>query len=320
MDARPAAGLPGAGRGSARRSTQYKVCSTFDSSPAGRLDRAGDRPRRRRSSAAPWHPLVVGGAGMRPLPGLRQPVRGGGRRRLPARPAPDDGAPPGDADGRGRPAAPPGTADRAPDRARRLRRHEAGRGGRARSRASAAAGAEVVALDVLDERDAGRGGAADLGAPRRAAVRDRLAGPEAGAGGVLAGGRADPGGAGDVPRRGGRSGSPASRARARRSRPARSRTRSSRLRAIPLDARAPSTRRPGGASWRGRPSGRWRRWPRAATRSSSRPGARTTRRSRRCARRSRPRGRGRGGQRPDRRRAGAGPRPGGARGRADGGR
>ena len=87
--------------------TQYKVCSTFDSSPAGRLHRAGDRPRGSRSSAAPGMPMVVAALDMGRYQAFGNLFATVGRRRLPARPPPDDGAPPGDADGRGRPAAPP---------------------------------------------------------------------------------------------------------------------------------------------------------------------------------------------------------------------
>ena len=86
---------------------------------AGRLDRAGDRPRgadpRRRlasrSSSAPRRSRAT-----RPSATCSRPV---GRRGLPARPPPDHVPPPGHADGRGGRPAPPREADRQVHRPRR---------------------------------------------------------------------------------------------------------------------------------------------------------------------------------------------------------
>ena len=87
--------------------------------------RSTPRPRsaasagRSTSGSASSAPVRAAGR-RRPDPGavlrLRQPVRHGRRRDVPARPPPDDEPPPGHADGRGRPAAAPGAADGPGDR------------------------------------------------------------------------------------------------------------------------------------------------------------------------------------------------------------
>ena len=92
--------------------------------PACRVDRARDRHR----SAHPGRRLAACRGGRPrhgPLSGLRIPVRGRQRRRLPARRAPGHGVPSGHADGRRQPRPAPGQADHQKDRSDRLRRHEA---------------------------------------------------------------------------------------------------------------------------------------------------------------------------------------------------
>ena len=155
----------------------YKVCSTFDSAPqVGSIGRAIDL-------AAPilggaWHPLVVAAPADRALPGLRQPVRRGrtasatgstATRRCRATRSRRWTRPTSASISRSRPARPIGLVD--------FVAMKRGEGDEALER-ERAAGAEIVALDVIDEETPGRGRAAGLGEPRRAAVRRRLAGVE----------------------------------------------------------------------------------------------------------------------------------------------
>jgi hypothetical protein len=95
----------------------YKVCSTFDSSPAiGSIGRVMDLSRAAFGDSA--IPIVGGHPGTRPLLRLRQPVRPLGHRRARAshRSPPHHERAPGDADARGRPGAAPRRADRDADR------------------------------------------------------------------------------------------------------------------------------------------------------------------------------------------------------------
>jgi hypothetical protein len=85
----------------------YKVCSTFDSSPAiGSIGCAIDIgvPLMR----GDWSPCSWACRGWAATRLFGHLFAGGAGRRLPARPPPDDVAPPGHADGRIRPAPAPG--------------------------------------------------------------------------------------------------------------------------------------------------------------------------------------------------------------------
>ncbi len=140
-------------RRSARRSVHYKVCSTFDSLARGRQHRPRHRHRaaslRRRRSCR----CVVGAPALGRYCLFGNLFATAGERDLPPRPPPDDEPAPGHADGRGRPAPPPGAPDGEADRADghasilRVRRSRLTAG----STPCLGTGPEVVLFDVLDE-------------------------------------------------------------------------------------------------------------------------------------------------------------------------
>ena len=151
-------------------------------------DRRVDRPRGRHRRGADARALVADGrrcAAAQALPGIRQPVCRGRWRRPPARPPPDDVAPPGHADGRGRPASSLGAADLAPHRVDRPSAVAIGAGQRQARRAGGRRRAGAAARRGR-RGHAGRGRQAGLARPWRGLVQRLIVRPAVRAGSALA--------------------------------------------------------------------------------------------------------------------------------------